>query len=81
MGLISLYGTLLSELLSTEDIDEDISGGVLASNLVISAAPVGLAIEGIMLLLHYLNPYCFNNRYNIFNVMVIYNHIIYYSYS
>ena len=39
--------------------------------IALGIAPVGLAKEGIMILLHVLNPQCFNNRYKIFGAMVI----------
>ena len=73
IGLISLYGARVSK---TEDIvyDNDVYGSddwQVGAIIVIFAASVGFATEGIMILLHFLNPYCFNNRYKIVCVMII----------
>lgn len=73
IGLISLYGVRISE---TKDkvYDHGVSGSdnwQFGSFLVIFAASIGFTIEGIMMLLHFLNPSCFNNCYKIFAAMVM----------
>ena len=71
MGLISLQAVLSEAKYfiyynGTGVVESDKFQDVL----VISAPLVLFSIEGIMMLLHFLNPYCFNNRYNTFGIMV-----------
>ena len=73
IGLISLYGARINKT-KDEVYDHGVSGSYnwqIGAILVISAASVGSVIEGIMMLLHFLNPSYFNNYYKIFAVMVI----------
>ena len=59
-----------SEVVNDKDVIVDARGWRGAAGWIILVAGISVITEGIVLLLRYLNPRCFNNSYGVFGGLV-----------